>query len=429
MLNSVYSKLGISENAFNKVFELEKELAGRFARIELIESANQAKVLAAFQNNKVAAHHFNPTTGYGYDDVGRECLDRVFADAFSAEAAVVSPHLVSGTHAIFCVLAGLLRPGETMLAVSGRPYDTLLEAIGIEGEAEGSLGELDIKYHQVDLLEDGGFDIERIKTAASELKPRLVHVQRSRGYAWREAVTPESMKPVFDIIKSVSPDTVIVVDNCYGEFTLETEPTDFGADIIVGSLIKNPGGGLAPTGGYFAGKKRFVDRIANRLTVPGIGREAGSYFGSYLPFFQGLFLAPHTVAQSLKTSILFSEIFRFFGLPTMPFGDSARSDIVQALRFSSKEELIEFCRCIQSVSPVDSFALPEPYAMPGYTSEVIMAAGAFIQGASIELSADAPIVEPYTGYLQGGLTYSHGRLAAMKVFTLLEKNSSGGERV
>lgn len=426
MYDTIYEQLGITESAYKKVLMLEKELESAFSRIEDIASLNQAKVLAAFQRNRVAAHHFNPTTGYGYNDLGRECLDKVFADAFGTEAAIVSPQLVSGTHAIFCVLAGILRPGDTMLAISGKPYDTLLEAIGIDGDAEGSLRDLAIKYEQVDLLSCGKFDLPSIEDAVTKLKPRLVHVQRSRGYAWREAILPEEMEPVFQAIKRISPETVIVVDNCYGEFTLKTEPTDHGADIIVGSLIKNPGGGLAPTGGYFAGRRIFVDRIANRLTVPGIGREAGSYFGSYLPFYQGLFFAPHVVAQSLKTSILFSKIFEMLGLSTMPSSDSVRSDIVQALRFETSEQLIDFCRCIQSVSPVDSFAMPEPYAMPGYSSNVIMAAGAFIQGSSIELSADAPICEPYTGYLQGGLTYSHGRLAAMKTLTVLEAAEGRG---
>lgn len=426
MFDEFYARLGISEKAYNVILELEKGLHKEFAAVDTVSAHNQSKVLLAFQKNKVAAHHFNPTTGYGYDDVGRECLDKVFADAFCTEKAVVSPQLVSGTHAIFCVLAGILRAGESMLAVSGRPYDTLLEAIGIKGDAEGSLKEFNIDYHQVDLLADGSFDLPAIEAAVLKLKPRLVHVQRSRGYAWREAILPERMKPVFDMIKRLSPETVIIVDNCYGEFTLETEPTDFGADIIVGSLIKNPGGGLAPTGGYFAGKRALVERISNRLTVPGIGREAGSYFGSYLPFFQGLFLAPQTVAQSLKTSVLFSKLFESLSLETMPASNSVRSDIVQALRFETKDDLIGFCRCIQSVSPVDSFALPEPYAMPGYSDEVIMAAGAFIQGSSIELSADAPITEPYTGYLQGGLTYQHGRLAAMKVLTMLQKSAGGG---
>lgn len=419
MYDKSYETLGISKKAYDEVCALEEELVPVYKRIEEIESANEAKVLSAFLKNRIAAHHFNPSTGYGYDDVGRDGLDRVFADSFGAEAAVVSPQIISGTHAIFCVLSGILLPGDTMLAISGQPYDTLVEAIGIEGEAEGSLREYGIKYEKIDLLENGEFSLKEIEEATARLKPKLVHVQRSRGYAWREAILPRKMGEVFHTIKDISPETIIIVDNCYGEFTCKDEPLDYGADIIVGSLIKNPGGGLAPTGGYFAGRKDVVERIANRLTVPGIGREAGSYFGSYLPFYQGLFAAPHVVAQSLKTGALFAKAFEKLDLATMPSSTAERSDIVQALRFDSKQKLIEFCRCIQSVSPVDGYVVPEPYAMPGYRSEVIMAAGAFIQGSSIELSADAPIVEPYTGYVQGALNYAHGRLAVMKVLTAL----------
>lgn len=419
MYNRFYEELGITQSAYETVCALENELESVFRRIKDTESVNEAKVLRAFLKNRIAAHHFNPSTGYGYDDVGRDGLDKVFADCFGSEAAIVSPQLISGTHAIYCVLAGLLLPGDTLLAVSGQPYDTLVEAIGIEGNAAGSLKEYGVRYEKTDLLENGEFDLPAIEKAVTELKPKLVHVQRSRGYAWREAILPEKMERVFSLIRAISPETLIMVDNCYGEFTQEKEPLHYGADIIVGSLIKNPGGGIAPTGGYFAGKKELVDRIANRLTVPGIGREAGSYFGSYLPFYQGLFFAPHVVAESLKTSALFAKVFEYLGLPTMPSSTARRSDIVQALRFNTKEELIAFCRCIQAVSPVDGYVVPEPYAMPGYRSEVIMAAGAFIQGSSIELSADAPIVEPYTGYVQGALNYSHGRLAVMRVLSEL----------
>lgn len=419
MYDISYEKLGITKEAYEIVCRLEGELTDVYKRIEDIECANEAKVLSAFLKNRIAAHHFNPSTGYGYDDVGRDGLDRVFADSFGAEAAIVSPQIISGTHAIFLVLSGVLLPGDTMLAISGQPYDTLVEAIGIEGEAEGALSDYGIKYEKIDLMMNGDFDIPSIEREVRRLKPKLVHVQRSRGYAWREAILPEKMGDVFHIIKEISPETNIIVDNCYGEFTRKNEPLQYGADIIVGSLIKNPGGGLAPTGGYFAGRKDIVDRIANRLTVPGIGREAGSYFGSYLPFYEGLFLAPHVVAQSLKTSALFAKAFESLGLASMPSSTAERSDIVQALRFNTKEELIDFCRSIQAVSPVDGYVVPEPYAMPGYRSEVIMAAGAFVQGSSIELSADAPIVEPYTGYVQGALNYSHGRLAVMRVLSVL----------
>lgn len=425
MFNDTYLKLGIDRAAYDTITELEASLGSEFAEIERIESANSAKVLSAFLENRIAARHFAPSTGYGYDDDGRDGLDRVFASAFQTEAAVASPHLVSGTHAIFCVLSGLLLQGDTLLSISGRPYDTLVDAIGINFAIPGSLREQNINYKQIDLFENGAFDYDAIMETVERLQPKLVYVQRSRGYAWREAILPERMAEVFSAIKRISPLTFIVVDNCYGEFVREFEPTHYGADIIVGSLIKNPGGGLAPTGGYFAGSREAVERVSARLTVPGIGREAGAYFGSYLPFYQGLFLAPHTVAQSLKTSVLFSRLFEQLGLETMPSSSALRSDIVQSLRFDSKVKLIEFCRCIQSVSPIDGFVVPEPYAMPGYNSDVIMAAGAFVQGSSIELSADAPIVEPYTAYLQGALTYSHGRLAAMKVLTMLFDKGAG----
>lgn len=436
MYGKAYSNLLISENAFNTVCRLEEELAPVFRRIESIECENEAKVLAAFHKNRVAAHYFNPTTGYGYDDIGRDNLDKVFADAFGAESAIVSPQLISGTHAIFTVLSGLLRHGDLLLAVSGKPYDTLVDAIGVsdaeDNEAEAantvecSLKERGVRYSQIDLNDDGSFRLESIIEYIEREHPRVVYVQRSRGYAWREAVHPQAMQPVFDEVKRISPNSIIVVDNCYGEFTCNCEPLAVGADIIVGSLIKNPGGGLAPTGGYFAGKKSAVDRIANSMTVPGIGREAGSYFGSYLPFYQGFFSAPHVVAQSLKTSALFAKAFEYLKLPTMPPSDAVRSDIVQSLRFDTKEELIDFCACIQAVAPVDGYAVPEPWAMPGYSHDVIMAAGTFIQGASIELSADAPICKPYTAYVQGALNYSHGRLAVMRVLTsLLDKKGCG----
>ncbi len=421
MYNEIFSKLNISENAYNMVCSLEDELKQVFSGFEEVECINQARVLAAFHKNQVAAHYFNPTTGYGYDDIGRDNLDKVFADAFNTEAAIVSPQIVSGTHAIFLVLNGLLRHGDCLLALSGRPYDTLVDAIGIQGETPipNSLCERGVHYEQLELAPDGSLQLDAIRAKVAAMKPRVAYIQRSRGYAWREALLPDAMEPVFDEIKRSSPQTIIVVDNCYGEFTCVNEPTDFGADLVIGSLIKNAGGGLAPTGGYFAGKKEYIDRIANCMTVPGIGRECGSYFGSYLPFYQGLFNAPHIVAQSLKTSALFAKIFETLNLPTMPCSKARRSDIVQALRFNTKEELVSFCRCIQAVSPVDGHVVPEPWAMPGYNDEVIMAAGTFVQGASIELSADAPIHEPYTGYIQGALSYAHGRIAAMRVLSEL----------
>ena len=399
--------------------EAEESLRPVFLRMEETELTCQKRVLEAFRENRVAARHFNPTTGYGYDDEGRDTLDRIFAEVMQAEAALAVPQLSSGTHTIFMALVGVLRPGDVLLSAAGRPYDTMLEAIGIEGNAPGSLREFGVEYREIALSEEGGIDFSALEKALVD-KPKLVYFQRSRGYAWRNSLLPIEMKPAFDLIKRLSPNSVIFVDNCYGEFTQKDEPTAFGADLIVGSLIKNPGGGIAPTGGYIAGRRDLIDAIANRVTVPGIGREAGCWPGGYQPFYQGLFLAPHVVCQALKTAALFAAVFERLGLMSMPSSAAERSDIVQALRFNTKEQLIEFCRVIQSVSPVDSFVVPEPWAMPGYVDEVIMAAGTFVQGASIELTADAPIREPYTAYIQGGLTYSHGRIAVETVLDSIE---------
>ncbi|MBR0135858.1 MAG: methionine gamma-lyase family protein [Clostridia bacterium] len=410
----------MSEYGRKLIEQTEAELAPVFKRLEDTELTCQRRVLDSFKEHRVAARHFNYSTGYGYDDEGRDTLDRIFADVMQAEAAIVVPQLSSGTHTIFTALAAVLRPGDTILFAAGRPYDTLLEAIGIEGSASGSLREFNIGFRQIELKEDGGIDIDALKTELRS-KPKMVYFQRSRGYAWRNSTLPEQMKPAFDVIKELSPESIIAVDNCYGEFTQKDEPTAFGADIIMGSLIKNPGGGIAHTGGYIAGRKDLIEMAANRVTVPGIGREAGCYPGGYLPYYQGIFLAPHVVCQALKTAALFAGVFEKLGMMSMPDSKAARSDIVQALRFREKEQLIEFCRIIQSVSPVDSFVAPEPWAMPGYADEVIMAAGTFIQGASIELTADAPIREPYTAYIQGGLTYSHGKLAAEAVLDSIMK--------
>ena len=405
-------------NSKELIRETEKELAPVFARMEETELVCQRRVLDAFRLNRVAARHFNPTTGYGYDDEGRDTLDRIFAHVMQAEAAVVVPQLSSGTHALFTALSALLRPGDILLSAAGRPYDTLVEAIGIEGNAPGSLREFGIEYREIGLNDDC-IDLKALEKELAA-KPKLVYFQRSRGYAWRNSLLPSDMKPAFDLVKELSPESVIMVDNCYGEFTQKDEPTHYGADVIVGSLIKNPGGGIAHTGGYIAGRRDLVEMAANRVTVPGIGREAGCFPGGYLPYYQGIFLAPHVVCQALKTAALFAGVFEKLGLMSMPSSTAERSDIVQALRFNTKEQLIGFCRVIQSVSPVDSFVAPEPWAMPGYTDEVIMAAGTFIQGASIELTADAPIREPYTGYIQGGLTYSHGRIAVETVLDSLK---------
>ncbi|MDD4075484.1 MAG: methionine gamma-lyase family protein [Eubacteriales bacterium] len=398
--------------------EAERELRPVFERIEEIEYANQARVLSAFREERVAARHFAPTSGYGYDDIGRDTLDRVFARALQAEDALVRPQLTSGTQAIFTALAGLLEPGDALLSVTGKPYDTLESAIGISGDAAGSLKRQGVAYKQVELRPDGGLDTDAAAALLDD-SVRVLYFQRSRGYAWRNAIAPAAMRDAFARLHKLAPHAAIVVDNCYGEFVCKEEPTAMGADVIIGSLIKNPGGGVAPTGGYIAGKARYIERIANRLTVPGMGREVGSYAGSYAPFYQGLFLAPHVVAQAVKTAALFARVFEKAGMTSMPASDAIRADIVQALRFESAEALCAFCRSIQAVSPVDSFLVPEPWDMPGYKDQVIMAAGAFVQGASIELSADGPISAPYTAYIQGGLTYAHGRIAVCEALRAL----------
>lgn len=411
-MNRIESELlGISARAYDYVKGCEKELSEIFAGIDTIEAAGQARVLAAFQHEGVALRHFAPTTGYGYDDIGRDGLDRVFAEAMEAEDALVRPQITSGTHAIFIALSGLLEPGDTMLSLTGKPYDTLEKAIGLEGNEYNSLARMGVKYAQVDLV-DGHIDLDGAKKALFP-EVKVVYFQRSRGYSWRNALTPEEMLPAFELARSIAPNAFIVVDNCYGGFTRCHEPTYYGADIIIGSLIKNLGGGIAPTGGYIAGTKRAIERIEMKLTVPGMGREVGSYAGSYAPFYQGLFMAPHVTAQAVKSAVLFARVFEKAGMVSMPSSTDPRSDIVQSLRFKSADALISFCRSIQKAAPVDSFVQPEPWDMPGYTSKVIMAAGAFVQGSSIELSADAPIVEPYTAYVQGGLTYAHGRIGVM----------------
>lgn len=415
-----FGVLKLHKRAIQITLQAESELSEVFSRIDEIEAENQARVLNAFQEERVALRHFSPTTGYGYGDDGRDTLDRVFARALEAEDALVRPQLTSGTHAIFTALAGLLEPNDTLLSVTGKPYDTLEKAIGISGDEYGSLKRLGVRYKEIELVDDGKIDLDAVLNSL-ESPVKIVYVQRSRGYSWRNAILPEHMEPLFAAVHKKAPQAIIVVDNCYGEFTCAHEPAFYGADVEIGSLIKNPGGGIAPTGGYIAGKSTYIERIAQRLTVPGMGREVGSYAGSYQPFYQGLFIAPHITAQSVKTAALFAKVFELMGMETMPQSAAIRSDIVQALRFSSAEALIAFCQSIQKASPVDSFAVPEPWDMPGYSNEVIMAAGAFVQGASIELSADAPLIAPYTAYVQGGLTYSHGRIGVMYALDALIK--------
>jgi len=402
----------MSDRARELVWSAERTLQEMFRRVDAVEMVNQQRVLEAFWEERVSARHFAPTTGYGYDDIGRDTLDRVFAHALMAEKALVRPQFVNGTHAIFTALAGLVEPGDGILSITGEPYDTLLEAIGVRGDAPNSLKRLGVSFSSIELAKKGKVDLDAIR-AYHGANVKIVYAQRSRGYAWREAITMAQFKEVFDVVREKFPNAIILVDNCYGEFVETTEPIAQGADVIAGSLIKNPGGGLAPTGGYIAGKEELIDRIAQRMTVPGMGAEVGSYAGDYRLFYQGLFLAPHVTAQCAKGAMLFAKAFEQLNLLTMPVYDAMRSDIIQAVQFPDAESLVAFCRSIQKAAPVDSFVSPEPWDMPGYEDQVVMAAGAFVQGATTELSADGPIRPPYTAYLQGSLTYAHARIACM----------------
>lgn len=402
----------ITPELFARANRVEAGLRDRFGEIDAVAQENTLRVMAAFQEQKVTEGCFAGTTGYGYDDMGREVLDKVYAQVFGAEAALVRIGFVNGTHAISAALFAALRPGDTLLSVTGAPYDTMRTVIGIAGNEYGSLKFYGIHYDQVD-LKNGAPDYDAISARVSSTKPAAVLIQRSRGYEERKALSIAEIKRIITTVKAVSPGTVVVVDNCYGEFTETSEPTHVGADIIAGSLIKNPGGGIAPMGGYLAGRQELIDRAANRLTTPGIGAECGASLGNNRLLFQGLFLAPHTVAQALKTAIFCSALFTDLGFETYPGPLEPRDDIVQMVKLKTPENLCKFCRGIQSGSPVDSFVLPEPWQMPGYDCEVIMAAGAFIQGSSIELSADGPMREPYIAYVQGGLTYESGKLGIL----------------
>lgn len=399
----------------------EIRLAPRFAEIDEVSMKCTERVMEAFQEFKVSDSCFAGTTGYGYDDLGRETLDKVWARVFGAESALVRIGFVNGTHAIASAIFAALKPGDTLMSTMGAPYDTLRTAIGISGDAFGSLRFYGVGYHQVNTL-DGAPDMASIRRAAEGLQPAAALIQRSRGYDARRALTVDEIGEIVRTIKSVSPGTVCIVDNCYGEFTDVIEPTMVGADLIAGSLIKNPGGGLAPTGGYIAGREDLVSNAANRLTVPGIGGECGSTLGNNRALFQGLFMAPHTTAQALKTAALCAAMLEELGFKTEPGAMEKRSDIIQTITLETPENLKRFCKGIQSGSPVDSYVTPEPWAMPGYEDEVIMAAGAFIQGSSIELSCDGPMREPYFAFLQGGLTYESGKLGIMNAIAeMLDK--------
>ena len=403
----------IKPQVYEMAARAEERVRSRFAQIDAVAEENTRRVMEAFQDNRVSDSCFAGTTGYGYDDLGREVLDKIYAQLFGAEAALVRINFVNGTHALTTAMFALVKPGDTILAVTGTPYDTLRSAIGISGDGFGSLKFYGVNYGEVALNAEGKPDLPAIEKAAADEKVAAVMIQRSRGYADRPALTVQEIGEICKTVKRVNPNCNIMVDNCYGEFTDVIEPTHVGADIVAGSLIKNPGGGLAPTGGYVAGKARLVERAALRLTTPGIGAECGSTLGNNRLLFQGLFMAPHVVAQALKTAVFCAAMMEQLGIESSPTVEEKRSDIIQMVKLGSPDKLKKFCLGIQAGAPVDSYVTPEPWAMPGYDDEVIMAAGAFIQGSSIELSADGPMREPYIAYMQGGLTYESGKLGIM----------------
>ena len=406
----------MAEEIEKKLVQTEEKLSSLFKRIDDIAFYNQKKVLKACNEARVNTQCFAGTTGYGYGDLGRETLAKVYASVFGGESAIVSPLLTCGTHTISTVLYGLLRRGDVMLSVSGQPYDTILSTIF--GKDNNSLEELGVIYKQIDLLENSEFDYPKIEKMVKKLKPKMVYLQRSRGYSERNAISPYKMKDLFELVKRLSPKTFIVVDNCYGEFVDKIEPTDVGADVIMGSLIKNAGGGLASTGGYIVGSQKAIDLIATRFTNPSLKTEVGSYEFGYRVYFQGFFLAPHTVAQSLKGACLIGQIMQDLGYKVIPSNDIQPQDIVKSVVFGNAEDLIKFVQTVQSISPVESYVTPYPWDMPGYDDKVIMAAGTFVGGSSIELSCDGPIREPYIAYFQGGLTYEHVRVLAEKLLEL-----------
>lgn len=410
-MNEAYKALGVSENVLAFSETILSDLKDRFAAIDAIAEANQLKVINAMQKNRVAANHFNLSTGYGYDDEGRDTLERVYADCFGAEAALVRPQITCGTHALALALGANLLPGDELLSPVGGPYDTLEEVIGIR-ESVGSLKEYGVSYRQVDLLPDGSFDTDKICAAISK-KTKLITIQRSKGYATRPSFSVAQIGELIALCKQCKPDVICMVDNCYGEFTELIEPVNVGADMMVGSLIKNPGGGLAPTGGYICGRADLIERCARRLTAPGLGREVGANLGLLTQFYQGFFLAPTVVTSAVKGAVFAANCYEKLGFHVIPGASEVRHDIIQAVELGSREGMIAFCKGIQAAAPVDSYVTPEPAPMPGYDSDVIMAAGAFVQGSSIELSADGPTRPPYAVYFQGGLTWYHAKLGIL----------------
>lgn len=411
-MEQIYGMLGISPEVEAFGEKVLKDLKERFEAIDVVAEYNQAKVLAAMQKHRVSAECFAGSTGYGYNDQGREVLEEVYAAAFHTEAALVRPQITCGTHALAIALSANLLPGDELLSPVGRPYDTLEEVIGLR-ESPCSLAEFGVSYREVDLLEDGSFDYENIRKAINE-KTKLVTIQRSKGYKMRPTLSVERIGELIAFVKSVKPDVICMVDNCYGEFVETREPSDVGADMVVGSLIKNAGGGLAPIGGYICGKKACIDRCAYRLTAPGLGQEVGASLDVMRSFYQGFFLAPTVTASALKGAIFAANIYEKLGFKVVPNSTESRHDIIQAVELGTPERLIAFCEGIQAAAPVDSYVRPEPYAMPGYNCDVIMAAGAFVQGSSIELSADGPLRAPYSVYFQGGLTWYHAKVGILK---------------
>ena len=409
--NEMYTRLGVSDAVLRFGDEVLAELTDRFAHIDAVAEYNQAKVVGAMQENRLAAQHFNLSSGYGYDDAGRDNLENIYASVFHTEAALVRPQISCGTHALALALGANLLPGDQLLSPVGAPYDTLEEVIGIRPSV-GSLREYGVRYAQVDLLDGGKFDYEGIRKAINE-KTKLITIQRSKGYATRPSFSVKEIGELIAFCKACKPDVICMVDNCYGEFVDVIEPSDVGADMVVGSLIKNPGGGLAPTGGYICGRKDLIERCAYRLNAPGLGKEVGANLGLLTSLYQGFFLAPTVVSGATKGALFAARCYEKLGFRVVPTSAEPRNDIIQAVELGSREGMVAFCRGIQAAAPVDSYVTPEPWPMPGYDSDVIMAAGAFVQGSSIELSADGPIREPYAVYFQGGLTWYHAKLGIL----------------
>lgn len=423
----ILKSFGISDSILSLVADAESSLQTTYRGVEATAEYNQYKVIDAFRQENISPRHFAPSNGYGYSDEGREALARVFSRITEAGNAILSPHIASGTHAISLALFSVLRPGDTLISATGRPYDTLTSVIGDRREKDiGSLADLGVDYLQADLLPDGTIDFKRVEEIIRQCRrPKVVMMQRSRGYAWRKALSMADIRDAIAKIKDIFPEIIVFVDNCYGEFCETEEPTQCGADLIAGSMIKNPGGGLAPTGGYVAGRADLIELAENRLTCPGLGAEVGSYEASYRTFFQGLFMAPHTVGEALKGSILSAKVFETLGYDVYPRYDAPRSDITQSIKLSDEKLLLAYTKGIQKAAAVDSRAVPVPWDMPGYEDKIVMAAGTFVQGASIELSADAPVKPPYIVYAQGGLTYAHMKLGLMVALTEMGVGAPG----